>query len=512
MSGRNLNKTFRHPGFQLGKGNVFADETTADRIYEAMVGPLNSEMSGHAAKKNFAAALDGLFTILHGKKDLFRALRDTELFWHAVAAQWDGLQQDTLSPGDVQLIAHTYMRGRRAVTGSVKKAKTEAKIQDETDLIDAVDAWIEAADEFQALGPQPTFNVTIRQHPVTVAAQQLDDLDLSAGARVWPPKYLNAQERAWVSDSHVEWQLRGNIGSFPFDGRIRKKDVPAIPNSLTYPQDVKLFLCWAALARYDPAESKFAVFMAPIAFMDKRDRKDNYVATGSLSKRMATIGEFFEYALEMINNQGREMNDRCVRHGLGLALRRTPKRDSRVPGFQVILYDPEHGNLAKQPRKPKTANKDHDELVVNLHEWREEVELVAESKLKVGKGRNRKSQFAELWCGGKKPVALQKEYGIAPGDSVSHVAAWLFDAVVGGKFPTPKAPIVELEDHWGYEFIDTLHGDEAVQRKAREDESSGGDDEEEEEEGFELEEEEYESDEMDTDSDSEYNPSEFSDD
>lgn len=200
-----------------------------------------------------------------------------------------------------------------------------------------------------------------------------------------------------------------------------------------------------------------------------------------------------------------------MRHGLGLALRRTPKRDTRVPGYQVIMYDPEHADLAKQPRKPTTADKDHDELVLRMHEWREEVELAAEAKLKLGKGRAKKSQFAELWCGGKKPVTLQKEYGIAPGDSVSHVAAWVFDSVVGGRFPTPKASIVELEDHWGFEFIDTLNGPDAVQKKAREDESEADDNEEEIEETEEDEEEEDES-ETDTDSDSEYNPSEFSDD
>ncbi|KAK7969187.1 hypothetical protein PG996_002376 [Apiospora saccharicola] len=43
-----------------------------------------------------------------------------------------------------------------------------------------------------------------------------------------------------------------------------------------------------------------------IAFMDKADPKDDYVAIGSLSKSVATIGEFFDYALGMINNQGHD--------------------------------------------------------------------------------------------------------------------------------------------------------------------------------------------------------------
>ncbi|KAK6866340.1 hypothetical protein PG995_002868 [Apiospora arundinis] len=484
MSKVRANKAFRQPGFQFGTGDVFGSEATNERIFTAIAGSLDSDLSGHAAKREVRSAIEGLFKVLNEKAKLVRALRDTSIFWGVVAINWE--TPGELAAADVRLIAQTYVKGRKAVAKSAAQSNAERN-QETTDLGDAVDTWIAVEDRVRASGPQPKFTVTIRQHPVTIAARDLANLDLSAGS-IWPP------------------QLCDHAASFPFSGRIRKRDVPAIPDSLTYPQDMKLFLCWAALARYDPTESKFAVFMAPIAFMDRDDRKDNYLATGSLSKRMATIGEFFDYALEMLNHQGRDMgrppggNDRCVRHGLGLALRRTPNRGSRVPGYQVILYDPEHAHLKNQPRKPRTADKDHDELIVNMHEWREEVELVADKKL--GK------KFAELWCGGRKPALLQREYGVAPGDSVSRVAGWVFDAV-SGRFPTAKAPVVELEDKWGYEFIDTMHGPQAIKKKAREDESDDNDDDDDDEESGEEEEseEEEEEEEEDSDSDSEYEPS-----
>ncbi|KAK7949541.1 hypothetical protein PG988_016180 [Apiospora saccharicola] len=500
MSARSYNRAFTQPGFQLGQGSPLGDAATTARICIAIVGPANTNAKD--MQEVVTKAVESLFDNLNDKSKLFRALRDTEIFWGTIAADWDGPVRAELSSSDIELVARTYIKGRRAVTDSIKNTDS-ARNQEATHLMDAVDAWTEVADKVadEHRSFQPPFDVTISKHPVTVAAQMIDELDISTVGRVWPPKWFNAQERAWASDSHVEWQMRKNIELFPFDaGRIHETDIPKIPNSLTHPQDVKLFLCWAALARYDPAESKFAVFMAPIAFMDKRDRKDNYVATGSLSKRMATIGEFFEYALEMINNQGREMNDRCVRHGLGLALRRTPKRDTRA---QVILYDPEHAELKEQPREPTTNDTDHDELIVNLHEWREEVERIADQKLK---GKGKKSEFAELWSGGKNPVLLQKEYGVPLGDSVSRVAAWVFDAVVGGKFPAPKASIVELEDHWMYQFIDTLPAPGPVQKKKKK-------------EGFqhkrEVDNKEVEiegEEEMDFESESEYNPSEYSDD
>ncbi|KAK8139393.1 hypothetical protein PG984_002773 [Apiospora sp. TS-2023a] len=475
MSARSYNRAFTQPGFQLGQGSPLGDAATTARICIAIVGPAN--INAKDMQEAVAKAIESLFDNLNEKTKLFRALRDTEIFWGTIAADWDGPIHAELSGSDIELVARIYIKGRRAVMNSIKNTDS-ARNQEATHLMDAVDAWTEVADKVadEHRSFQPPFDVTIRQHPVTVAAQMINELDLSAVGRVWPPKWFNAQERAWASDSHVEWQMRKNIELFPFDaGRIHEKDIPKIPNGLTHPQDVKLFLCWAAMARYDPAESKFAVFMAPIAFMDSDDRKNNYLATGSLSKGMATIAEFFDYALHMINSQGREMvigmmtywidppNDRCVRHGLGLALRRTPKRDTRVQGYQVILYDPEHAKLMRQPREPHTQYHDHNQLILSLHEWREEVELVADEKLK---GKGKKSQFAEFWSGGKKPVILQKEYGVPLGDSVSHVAAWVFDAVVGGKFPAPKASIVELEDQWKYEDINTLPAPGPVQKKA----------------------------------------------
>ncbi|KAK7952747.1 uncharacterized protein PG986_008475 [Apiospora aurea] len=511
MSSRSYNRAFTQPGFQLGHGSALRDAAATSRICIALVGPETTNVT--EMQKAVAKSLGSLFSTLVDKADLFRALRDTEIFWGTVAVNWDGPAHAELTTGDTQFVTDTYVRARRAVTGSSKKSKS-GRNQETTSLMEAVDAWIEIADEVRALGPQPAYNVTIRQHPVTVASQQLADLALSANARFWPPKYLNAQECAWVADSHVSWQLSDHADSFPFEGRIDESDIPTLPDSLPYPQDVKLFLCWASMARFNPSESKVAVFMAPIAFMDEDDRKDNYVATGSLSKRMATISDFFDYALEMLDNQGRELVIGMMTYWIDPPVEyerfygerpRTETRAARAAGYQFILYDPERDNLKQQPRQPRTDDADHDELVANLHEWREEVELVADKKLG--------AEFAELWWGGKQPTLLREEYGTAPGDSVSHVAAWVFDAV-SGRFPALEASVDELEGVRGYDMVDTLHDPEAVKKKAREDE---GDGDEEDEDSFDDEEEGYgeedygeESDEV-AYSDSEYHPSETSD-
>ncbi|KAK8113345.1 hypothetical protein PG984_013871 [Apiospora sp. TS-2023a] len=77
--------------------------------------------------------------------------------------------------------------------------------------------------------------------------------------------------------------------------------------------------------------------------------------------------EKFYKGLPRAEARDQYQDDRCVRHGLGIALRRTPKRDTRVQGYQVILYEPEYAELTKQPREQCTDDADRDELFLNLH-------------------------------------------------------------------------------------------------------------------------------------------------
>ncbi|KAK8041759.1 hypothetical protein PG993_006282 [Apiospora rasikravindrae] len=435
---------FDQLGFGLGYCSPIRDEATTERICVAIAGPDTTLMKTAVFK-----AIEWLFDTLKEHSDLFRVLGDTELFWGLIAVNWDIVLHAELSPSDLKPIADTYITGRRAAVGGIKQSKSERDNDGfRTFLEDAVDDWIEIIDDLQALGQQPSNNAPLHQLFLTAAARQqhLNNIDISKNPRVSFLQQLNAQECAWLLDSHVAQPLLDHAKSFPFEGKIMQSDIPAIPNCFSYPQDIKRFLCWASLARFDPAEFTFAVFMAPIAFMDKRDRKDNYVTTGSLSKRMATIGEFFDYALEMLNNQGREMVIGMMTY--------CRCRETRAPGYQVLLYDPEHATLKTQPRNPRTTDRERDERIKNMHMWREEIELVADEKL----GH---MDFAEMWGGGgKKPSLLQNEYDIATtGDSVSQVAAWTFDAV-SGRFPTPQADVVELVDEWGYERFNTLHMEE----------------------------------------------------
>lgn len=108
MSARSYNRAFTQPGFQLGQGSPIGDAATTARICVAIVGSATTNVTD--MQKAVAKAIEALFDNLVNRSDLFRALRDTDLFWGTVAANWDGRVHAELSTGDIQLVAATYVK------------------------------------------------------------------------------------------------------------------------------------------------------------------------------------------------------------------------------------------------------------------------------------------------------------------------------------------------------------------------------------------------------------------
>ncbi|KAI1860505.1 hypothetical protein JX265_009904 [Neoarthrinium moseri] len=287
-------KSFRQAGFQFGIGLVFSNADTLKHVHTATVGPFDHIETGVKTRQRVSRdSLVRLFQTMKGKEMLYKALRDTKVFWDTVSVNWEILED--LSAEDVRVVAITFIQGRKAFNDDRRLCLSSRN--QKTPLTEAVDVWMAIHDEVSALEPPKSFELTLRHPPLDTTIHQ---------AKVWPPQYLNAQECAWISDDHIENQLQARQGSFPFTPKSGK-DIPRIPHNVAFPQDIKLFLCWAVLARYAPSVSKFSLFMAPIAFRDEDDRKDWYLATGSLPKRHATIGEFFDYAMNMLEEEGREL-------------------------------------------------------------------------------------------------------------------------------------------------------------------------------------------------------------
>lgn len=435
---RSLVKSFRHDGFTLGSGVIFGTVASSTRIHTAIVGPSEHPIgSTYDPREKIGTALIDLFGILALKADVFRALRDTRLFWETAAAEWNIVGE--MSCDDVQSLINVYVSGRKAFRRN--KRRTTSGANKKSLLTDVVDAWISVHEQVCAMPPLPSMSLTIRPHETF-----LGSLSLGQSPAKWPPSFFNAQEYAWLSDKHVKWQLKENFeaGSFPFLPKPGEHDVPLVPTNICYPGDLKLWTGWCNLSRFEPDVSTWAIFMAPIAFKHAEDKKKWYLATGSLSKRHATVQEFFGYGLHMLQGSGNRLvlgisthwfdrpesfvggywkhkrafrsrhgywADNCLRYGLGLALQKMPAGRN---GYRLIIYDMDYPNLIMHNEKPDTGDPEMDETIVCMNDWRDVIAVAADNKMKDG--------LIEVWRGGKKPHLLSERYDIeiVERDSVSH--------------------------------------------------------------------------------------------
>jgi hypothetical protein len=462
---RALVTNFRFEGFILGRKKVFKDNPTLERISFAILGPSDKSSKSQKSKSAIVTeALIQLFKVLTEKKNSFKMLRDTELLWTAVGSEWDSVRG--LSWNDIRSVAEVYVIGRQAFLeeprnrSSNRKKKTNTK---KTPLHEAVETWTSHFEEVMAMEPLAPRSLTTRRHPVATLADDLGNFSIDSKS-TWLPAWVAPQEYAWIADSHIEHQLENGLTengktNLPFlpDDPV---DIPHIPHNLSHPGDIKMFLCFTGLTRYDPKVSNHAVFMMPIGFFHNKDRNEWFLATGSLSKKHGTFMEFYRHAIRMIENHGRSIvygitsywtdlpnqyvkwfgtakkadgtpytsrswywSDYCLRYGLGLAVCKMPQ--GQEPGYRVIMYDMDYKNLISHPADPDTGNEDLNELIVCMREWRDVASTAADQAFK--------DDLKEFWRGGNRPALLTRDYQIPIGerDSIESSCAWLWDMVNG---------------------------------------------------------------------------------
>ncbi|KAH6652335.1 hypothetical protein BKA67DRAFT_538154 [Truncatella angustata] len=478
-------RAFRQEGFNRGIGVIFENDGVLRHIHAALVGQPNDEppKSVNTTQKKVAALLVHLFQILLERGHLFKALRDNELFWDTIAPEWP-LSQD-LSAQYLQAISKVYVNGRKAFISDPRNMKSTPNAKGS--LKEALDAWVPIYDEVIAMGPIQSITLPILLPAAEHLATDLNSLKLANGPVYCFPSYLNAREYAWISDPFVKWELEHCLPKIPYMPGHKSK-VPALPDNVAIPQFSQLFLCYSELARLDPPTSSFTVFMAPIGFRDSKEKANWFHATGSYSKRHATIDEFFDYAVHMIQEGGKSIvigmvtywmneqweyldfydsekkfpeqtraqywNDNCIRYGIGLAVRKNPDGKG---GLQLIMHDTTFHQITAMFRdiidQPGgIGDESLDEQLKHMQDWRAAIAKSAYERMN--------DRGVELWYGGMAPNLLSKIVGIElnPKDSVNMTCAWVWDTV-NGYFPDPAANDPDLELMvWGFQR-EVIHDD-----------------------------------------------------
>ncbi|KAI4595026.1 hypothetical protein KJ359_007278 [Pestalotiopsis sp. 9143b] len=470
-------KSFRLDGFSLGKDKPFGDTDTLARVHFCILGPSNVRASQEEKRITVENALAKLFDVLVNSRTLFTTLRDNEIFWTAIGAQWASFRP--LSSQDIKKIVELYSDGRQKFLSDRNNHKSD--LNKKTPLKEAVDHWFKLRDEVMALPPTARvakLTLNPNRSQVDRLADTLDNFSIDRDS-TWLPAHITVQEYLWICEGHVEDQLQSNLTingrlKLPFRPRTAE-DIPTLPHNLSHPTDTRIFLCFTGLTRFNPANSKFAVFMQPIGFFHGSDRKDWYLATGSLSTKHAIFTEYYKHAVRMITKHGRDRvfgvvtywmdrpetfvehyerdkterqtrsmywNDNCMRYGLGLCVAKMPRGSY---GYRITMYDMDYPNLVKHPKVPKTGDEKVDETIVCLREWRDVASTAADFVFK--------DTLQEWWQGGNRPQRLTRDYQITypRHDPVSHSCAWLWD-MVNGFGPGVDALDREMAQ-WGYEKL-----------------------------------------------------------
>ncbi|KAH8205133.1 hypothetical protein TruAng_000698 [Truncatella angustata] len=424
-------RAFRQEGFNLGIGVIFENDGVLRHIHAALVGQSNDEppKSVNTTQKKVAALLVQIFQILLERGHLFKALRDNKLFWDTIAPEWP-LSQD-LSAQYLQAISKVYVNGRKAFISDPRNIKSTPNAKGS--LKEALDAWAPIYDEVIAMGPIQSITLPILLPAAEHLATDLNSLKLANGPVYCLPTYLNARE-------------------------------------------------------FDPPTSSFTVFMAPIGFRDSKEKANWFHATGSYSKRHATIDEFFDYAVHMIQEGGKSIvigmvtywmneqweyldfydsekkfpeqtraqywNDNCIRYGIGLAVCKNPDGKG---GLQLIMHDTTFHQITAMFRdnidQPSgIGDESLDEQLKHMQDWRAAIAKSAYERMN--------DRGVELWYSGMAPNLLSKIVGIElnPKDSVNMTCAWVWDTV-NRYFPDPAANDPDLELMvWGFQR-EVIHDD-----------------------------------------------------
>jgi hypothetical protein len=235
-----------------------------------------------------------------------------------------------------------------------------------------------------------------------------------------------------------------------------KAAMPNLPGENTEPLGLRLFVSWLGLAHTTPG-STAALYLAPVAFMNNRERKDWYDASGQQSKLFGHTDDFLEYAAEAfrsgkqtvmglftpffatlhdarsITNQGADsanssgysprdvfnQHHKLCRFGCAVLIRHIQRNGSQA--IQVVLFCPwDRHQWIKEAR---------EEYEWRLLLWKESL-LNAVDTWATGHGVS----ICDGYTGGSRFTRKDREP-----DSVEMCAQWLHDVMTAPNKSIPRA-------------------------------------------------------------------------
>jgi hypothetical protein len=464
------------PGLHFGPGPAFSGRVVGERIYGLLLGQdyvqALADKKMHQLRERATGILSTLFRLCLARVATFVALNNTILGWQVVVGDVVEQYRCVMTADEVEELVCVFGDARREYL--CRPRHNLSSFAPASELMGLIDQWLDTIGEGDRAPAAAGDQLSSQQ--TTLVARPAPLENLFAGFRLrdsggppptaasaanasdaWPPPHLPAADARLLSQPRVRELLEGVCWT-------AKGPMPDLPNDKTDPLRRRLFLGWLAAAHTPRApDNTFALFAAPVAFMNNKERQGWYHPSGNQSKMFGHVQGFLEYAADafkggkktvlglftpifstpqeaetivaaagaggsaaqVFNNHGR-----MRRFGTAVMLRQVERKG--VWGVQVAFFCPwDRHDFIKDTWRPRewTLRLWKQRIVDAVDTWSAGVEV----------------PIHEGYTGGSIVVRKDRDH-----DSVEMCAGWLLRAVTAPKKTIPRD---EEDNEWEWEEL-----------------------------------------------------------
>lgn len=358
-------------GLNFGRGRPFNNPNV---VFAALVANNVDAVAQGMTQGEITGALETrLFTMAsHATRghDVFTRLRGNSAFYAYVAHQMNPLCP--LSAVDVESIFSSLLAARERALSVAQGAGNAQKSK----LMIALDVILRLR--------QKANDMARHDHLIPLRPKTLSRPSLLSGPNnnngivisnntIWPPVHLSPLDVAHLCQHDVHVALFGIAPETP-------GAQPTYPTDQDNPVAVRRFLCYENLTKNKTIPpTTWALYCAPVAFLDDAAREAWYANTGHRSRFYSTLPEFIEYAKGALSNNTTERviclltpwfydadevqalsnghlalpvawEQKCHRSGMALFVEKDGKmEDGKTWQYKVVVFQPQ------APHYPRAA-------------------------------------------------------------------------------------------------------------------------------------------------------------
>lgn len=287
-------------GIHLAPGPLFSSPEMGMRVYGLFFGPdyAQAVADKDTLRNRATGVLSDIFALCLARVGTFTALHDSNLSWQVVAGDMAEQYRCIMTASEVEELVTVFSNARRKFLSLPRAA---ALTSPSTKLTTLIDRWLDAIGPEPQISsqPAPSLLLPVRSAPVESLLASFSLLVPSSSpaaaaaantSQNWPPSHLPTADVDFLKHGKIREHLGGVCWA-------AKGAMPVLPAEQSDPLALRLFVGWLAAAHTPPPPTNtFALFAAPVAFMNNKARQDWFRPSGYQSKMFGHVEGFLEYA------------------------------------------------------------------------------------------------------------------------------------------------------------------------------------------------------------------------